>query len=204
MKDMPATLTAALSVLGPQWLAPTFQRVIDNGKMLRNFVQIMRSGVLGRKSLGTLPKRLVREWLNGASDEKLVEACVGQAPSLADVVKMVHPKPVSPAREALYGYVIGRPHDATLLPQALRDYEVFKAGSRDQVASVPFQLLTSLELGRREWVEIARNAPWQMTRMNLNTFARHGVFEVSGMAEITARRLSHAELVVRARAMPYR
>ena len=34
-----------------------FPRVIDNGKMLRNFVQIIRSGVVGRKSFGSAPKR---------------------------------------------------------------------------------------------------------------------------------------------------
>lgn len=203
MKDMPALLTAALSVLGPEWLAPTFQRVIDNGKMLRNFVQIMRSGALGRKSLGTMPKRLVQEWLNSASDEKLIDASVGQAPSLADVLKMVHPKPLSPAREALYGYVIGRAHNAELLPQALRDYEAFKAGERGRVAKVPFQLLTALELGWREWTAIARTASWQMTRMNLNTFARHGVFKVPDMPGLIAKRLSNPELVVRAQAMPY-
>ena len=33
--------------------------------MLRNFVQIMRSGVVGRKSLGTLPKRLVQAGSTG-------------------------------------------------------------------------------------------------------------------------------------------
>ena len=38
-------------------------RVIDNGKMLRTFIQIVRSGAVGRKSLGTRPKRLVQRWL---------------------------------------------------------------------------------------------------------------------------------------------
>ena len=42
---------------------------------------------------------------------------------------------------------------------------------------VPFQMLTSLELKTEHWKQIASNAPWQMTRMNLNTFARHGVFD---------------------------
>ena len=65
MKDMPALLCALLSVNGPGLLAEVFDRVIDSPKMLRNFVQIMRSGVVGRKSLGTLPKRLVLAWLEG-------------------------------------------------------------------------------------------------------------------------------------------
>ena len=42
-----------------------------------------------------------------------------------------------------------------------------------------------------------------MTRMNLNTFARHGVFEVEGMTELIAARLRNAELVRRARVFPY-
>src|SRR5687768_12748315 len=59
MKDMPALLTAYLTVADPDLAVRIFPRVIDNGRMLRNFVQIMRSGAVGRRSLGTRPKRLV-------------------------------------------------------------------------------------------------------------------------------------------------
>ena len=69
MKDMPALLCAVLSVKDRELLSRVFPRVIDNQKMLRNFVQIMRSGVVGRKSLGTVPKRLVREWLDARCHE---------------------------------------------------------------------------------------------------------------------------------------
>ena len=50
----------------------------DNGRMLRNFVQILRSGQTGRKSLGTAPKRLVQTWLESAGDRQLLNASVGQ------------------------------------------------------------------------------------------------------------------------------
>ena len=96
MKDMPALLTAWLAQHGPDWLEPTFAKVIDNGRMLRNVVQILRSGVVGRKSLGSRPKRLVQQWLNDSSDARLLAASVGNDPSLADVLKMVHPKPATP------------------------------------------------------------------------------------------------------------
>ena len=108
MKDLPALLCAVLSVKSPGLLAEVFDRVIDSPKMLRNFVQIMRSGVVGRRSLGTLPKRLVRQWLDARSDDQLFIGSVGNDPSLADVVKMVHPTPATPARAALFGYLIGR------------------------------------------------------------------------------------------------
>src|SRR5688500_16218301 len=57
MKDMPALLCAVLSVKNRELLHVIFPRVIDNGKMLRNFVQIMRSGIVGRQSLGSAPTR---------------------------------------------------------------------------------------------------------------------------------------------------
>ena len=63
MKDMPALLLAVLSTQDPVLLARVFPRVIDNGRMLRTFVQIMRSGAVGRKSLGSRPKALAQAWL---------------------------------------------------------------------------------------------------------------------------------------------
>ena len=61
MKDMPALLLAILAAGGHDELVTVFDRVVDNGRMLRNFVQIVRSGVVGRRSLGTLPRRRVRD-----------------------------------------------------------------------------------------------------------------------------------------------
>jgi len=203
MKDMPAVLCAALSVKDPQLLRTVFDRVIDEGKMLRNFVQVLRSGVVGRKSLGTAPKKLVQRWLESRTDEQLFRASVGNAPSLADLVKMVHPKPGNATREALYGYLLGRPHQAEVLPEIVKQFEAFKAGKRDEVPDVAFQMLTALDLGKAEWTAIAKNAPWQMTRMNLNTFARHGVFDSEALVKLVANRLASADAVKRARVFPY-
>ena len=99
MKDMPTMLLAILAARQSAFLAPAFMRVIDNGKMLRNFVQILRSGATGRKSLGSRPKRLVQTWLTEASTHRLLTASVGNEPSLADVVKMVHPQPKDAEQE---------------------------------------------------------------------------------------------------------
>ena len=211
MKDMPALLLACLTVPNtkgeyqPELVAPVFNRVITNGKMLRNFVQIMRSGVIGRKSLGTAPKRLVQNWLLKASDEALIRANIGTAPSLADVLKMVHPKPQDKSREALFGYVLGREHDFSKLPEAIKAFELFKDPHRKnrKVPDVPFQMLTSLNLGTAEWTEIAKNASWHMTRMNLNTFKRHGVYDQKSMVKLIAQRLADPEAIRKARVFPY-
>lgn len=203
MKDMPAFLCAALSTLDAKLCAATFARVIDDGKMLRSFVQVVRSGVVGRKSLGTQPKRLVKNWLEARSEDTLFRSSVGQSPSLVDVIKMVHPKPNSDVRRAFYGYLLDRQHEARHLPSLVKDFEAFKAGESAQVPDVPFQMLTSLSLKSEQWVEIAKRASWQMTRMNLNTFARHGVFERAGMDTLLAERLRDATAIRKARALPY-
>ena len=203
MKDMAALLCAVLSVKDRELLARVFPRVIDNAKMLRNFVQIMRSGVVGRKSLGSAPKRLVREWLDSRDPATLFKSNVGQAPSLADIVKMVHPKPKDESREALFGYFIGRDYAFDALPEVARNFEAYKKGNSSDVPDVPFQMLTALDLGTAEWTAIARRAPWQMTRMNLNTFARHGVFSQPGMTELIADRLRDPKAIAKARVFPY-
>lgn len=203
MKDLPALLCAVLSVRSPGLMAEIFDRVIDSPKMLRNFVQIMRSGVVGRKSLGTLPKRCVRQWLENRSDESLFFGSVGNDPSLADIIKMVHPNPATAPREALYGYLLNREHEAAALPGAVVAFEDYKAGRTASVPDVPFQMLTSLDLNTEAWKSIARNGSWQMTRMNLNTYARHGVLEDPEMVTLIADKLSNRELIARARVFPY-
>lgn len=210
MKDLPALLCAVLSVRSPGLLAEVFDRVIDNGKMLRNFVQIMRSGTVGRpprKSLGTLPKRLVIQWLEQRSDDAIFRASIGNDPSLADIVKMVHPRPQTPSRAALYAYMIGRPHEEAALPELVRYYEKWKAGhiqARDaEIPDLPMNMLTSLPLKPRHWMQIARNSPWQATRMNLNTYLRHGVLDDKAMVREIAAKLRNPELIARARVFPY-
>ncbi len=203
MKDMPALLLAVLSIKDKALFERVFLRIADNGKMLRNFVQIMRSGAVGRKSLGTLPKRMVREWFEKRGTEQIFKQSVGQSPSIADILKMVHPKPADEEREALFGYFIGREIGADKLPEIVKHFERFKSGKLAEVPNVPFQMLTALPLGAKEWTAIARNAPWQMTRMNLNTFQRHGVFADDAIVRLVAERLRNPEAIRKARVFPY-
>jgi 60 kDa SS-A/Ro ribonucleoprotein len=203
MKDMPALLLAHLAVRDVALLSKVFDRVIDNGRMLRNFVQIMRNGVVGRKSLGTRPKLLVQRWLENASTDAVLSAALGEKPSLADVIRMVHPKPADAEREALYAWLIGKPCKQELLPVKVRELELFKRELGEAVPDLPFQYLTALPLQAQHWKGIASRASWHATRMNLNTFARHGVFEDAGLTRRIAARLRDARAVRRARVFPY-
>ena len=223
MKDMPAALAVMLSKADPVLLDKVFDRVIDNGKQLRNFVQFIRSGAFGRKSLGSGPKRLIRRWFDNRSDYSVFRASVGNSPSLGDIIKLSRPRPNGVmrflrekdksvteiqagvmARSALYAYLIGRDHDADALPDIVKQYEAWKRGEGSgEVPNVDFRMLTSLKLTREDWAEIAKRGRWHQTRMNLNTYARHGVFEITGMESLIAAKLKDEDEIRKARVFPY-
>ncbi|QXW89561.1 MULTISPECIES: vWA domain-containing protein [Neisseria] len=203
MKDMPALLLAVLAQKDVNMLARVFDQVADNGKMLRNFAQIIRSGAVGRKSFGNRPKKLMQTWLLTATEKQLLNAAIGNAPSLADVVKMVHPKPREAWRAAWFAWLIGKPYDREALPPITRAFEDYKQSREGELPNVPFQMLTALDLNSGDWAQIARNGSWQQVRQNLNTFLRHEVFAKSKNIKMVAEKLRDETAIARARVLPY-
>jgi 60 kDa SS-A/Ro ribonucleoprotein len=203
MKDMPALLAAYLTLADPDLSVPVFDRVIDNGRMLRSFVQIMRSGAVGRTSLGTRPKRLVQLWLERASMRTLMQAATGSDPSLADVIRMVHPKPADEGRKAFYAWAIGKPYDVAALPAEIAAFEAWKQAPEGDLPEVPFEWLTAFPLSAEQWAMLAGRMGWQALRINLNTLVRHGAFGVEGTAETVAARLTDRDALRKVRPLPY-
>ena len=203
MKDMPALLLAVLAQKDVNMLARVFDQVVDNGKMLRNFAQIIRSGAVGRKSFGNRPKKLMQTWLLTATEKQLLNAAIGNSPSLADVVKMVHPKPREAWRAAWFAWLIGKPYDREALSPITRAFEDYKQSREGELPNVPFQMLTALDLNCGDWAQIARNGSWQQVRQNLNTFLRHEVFAKSKNIKMVAEKLRDETAIARARVLPY-
>ena len=203
MKDMPALLLAVLAQKDVNMLARVFDQVVDNGKMLRNFAQIIRSGAVGRKSFGNRPKKLMQTWLLTATEKQLLNAAVGNSPSLADVVKMVHPKPREAWRAAWFAWLIGKPYDREALPPITRAFEDYKQSREGELPNVPFQMLTALDLNSGDWAQIACNGSWQQVRQNLNTFLRHEVFSKSKNIKMVAEKLRDETAIARSRVLPY-
>ena len=203
MKDIPALLAAYLTVADPDLAVRVFGKVVNNGRMLRSFVQIMRSGQVGRTSLGTRPKRLVQRWLEQALIRDLIQAATGSAPSLADIVKMVHPRPADAERKAFYGWLIGRPYDVAALPAEIAAFEAWKQDRTLPLPQVPFEWLTAYPLSAEQWAALAGRMGWQALRMNLNTLARNGAFGVEGLTDQVAARLTDRDALRAVRPMPY-
>lgn len=226
MKDMPAVLMASIATTRSDLFVKIFPRVIDNTKMLRNVVQMIRSGEFGRKSLGSRLRRAVQNWLASKDDKYLFRGSIGNSPSLGDVINLSHPRPETESRKALYGYLTGAmtkdDHDTFMakegnskkkvsfydpanLPEIVKAYESFKAAPANMLLppDVSFEMLTALPLNQDQWVQIAKTASWVQTRMNLNTFARHGVFNEPGMDRLIADRLTNKDLITKSKVFPY-
>ncbi len=207
MKDTPALLLGHLLTRGDEGRAAfraAFPRVIDNPKMLRTFVQILRSGKLGRKSVASsVVRKAVGTWFATRTGKQLFFASIGNDPSLKDVIKLARPKPVDGARDHLYRYLIDKEHDIALLPEIVQAFEAWKLDPSGPVPDVPFLMLTAQPLKKEQWKDIARNATWQTTRMNLATFNRHGVFEDPELMSLIAHRLVNPDEIKRARVFPY-
>lgn len=205
MKDVPVVLLALLAARkdGAAAFQAAFAQVVDNGKQLRHFVQIMRSGITGRKSLGAMAKKRVNRWLNEASEWQYLTAALGSKPSLRDVLRMTHPKPATPRQEALFRWTLEKEYDENALPEGVRQLIAFQRDNRNPLPEVPFQWLMALDLTTEHWCRIVEQGGWQMLRMNLNTLARHEVFKQPGMAEMVAAKLSDPQAIARSKAFPY-
>jgi 60 kDa SS-A/Ro ribonucleoprotein len=203
MKDSPAVLTAILASKNTKLFAKVFPKTINDPKMFRNFIKIIRSGVTGRKSFGSRPKKLLQAFLENMTDEQLLFAKIGDDPSLRDCLRMVRPHPATSARSALYAYILDKEYKEEDLFDLAKQFENFKKNLSGEIPKVPFQMLTALPLTEDHWKVIARNMTWNQTRMNLNTLARHGVFKDEELTKFICNKLSSRELVERAKVFPY-
>lgn len=216
MKDMPAALLCALSTRDTVLMHRVFDRVIDNGRVLRTLFQMVRSGQFGRKGLSSSLQRAFQRWLNEASVGKLLSASIGNDPSLRDVLRMSRPTPQDNARRALFGWLTGKevekwaPSTLDDLPDEVKLLTAYRQATTAQAQveilaelNVRWDLLADAALGTDVWVAIARRMGPQALRMNLNTLARHDVFNHQEMVDFVAERLRDAEEIRRSRQFPY-
>jgi len=222
MKDMPAALLVMLSVRDAELTHQVFDRVVDNGRLLRNVFQMVRSGRFGRSGLSSSLKRAFQRWLNAASTQKLLSASIGSDPSLRDVLRMARPKPETNERRALFGWLTGKPvvqwAPATLhdLPEEVRRLIAFREAKKGaeqarilRELSVRWDLLADTAKDAHAWKAIAKQMGPQALRMNLNTLLRHGVLRSESgkpdtdMVARIAKRLSDEREIKRSKQFPY-
>jgi len=225
LKDMPAALAATLAGRDTALFHKVFDRVVDNGRVLRTLFQMIRSGQFGKRSLSSSLQRAFQRWLNSASPEKLLSASIGHDPSLRDILRLARPTPVDNGRRALFGWLTDKeqskwaPAGEVDLPEQVRLLVAFRSAetAEQQIALLHessgdvdrpalrarWDLLADAAKGAKVWAAIARTMGPQALRMNLNTLQRHGVFQDGAMVQAVADRLADAHEIRRSRQFPY-
>lgn len=221
MKDMPAALTARLASRNTVLFQKVFDRVIDNGRVLRTLFQMIRSGQFGKSSLSYSVQRAFQRWLNQASTEKLLSASIGRDPSLKDVLRLARPTPVDNARRALFGWLVDKdvdrwapateqdlPENVKLLDEYRRCDSPDRQAALVQQMNLRWDLLADVAKSPQVWKAIAQTMGPQALRMNLNTLRRHGVIDNSReskplLVEEIARRIADPEEIRRSKQFPY-
>jgi len=220
MKDMPAALLVILSKRDTKLMHRVFDRVVDNGRVLRTMFQMIRSGQFGRTSLSSSLQRAFQRWLNEVSVGKLLSASIGHDPSLRDILRMARPTPKDNARRALFGWLTDKeiekwaPATEADLPaqvQGLIAYRQADTAAAQALIlgdlSVRWDLLADAAKGPLVWKAIARQMGPQALRMNLNTLLRHEALGNGkadrAMVDYVADRIADADAIRRSRQFPY-
>jgi 60 kDa SS-A/Ro ribonucleoprotein len=211
MKDVPALLVAFLAHKeGGRCFKDAFRRVVTNGKMLRNVIQVCRAGTFGGTSIPRCLRRMAVRWLNRATDQQLLAGSVGQKPSLGDVIKMVHPRPNSAHEAQFFRYLIGKEIEGPVTVGILkRLFEARRVLDRVHpetfnldVRGIPFQLLTD-NLNPAGWKALALAGGYRFVIKNLNTFQRHSVLEDERVVKHLANKISDPDEIRKVGVMPY-
>ncbi len=223
MKDMPAALLVALSVRDTELMHCVFDRVVDNGRVLRTVFQMIRSGQFknkagqGRIGLSSSVQRAFQRWLNTASVGKLLSASIGNDPSLRDILRMARPTPKDNARRAMFGWLTDKsidkwaPATEADLPVEVQSLIAYRNSESEEAQAliaggldnVRWDLLSDAAKGPTVWAALARKMGPQALRMNLNTLQRHDVLATSAMVDYVADRIADESEIRRSKQFPY-
>lgn len=123
MRATSALLTTILAVKDPAMFKRNANELLDF-RALRTFCKIIRSGVLGKRSFGSTLRNVINDFLENQTEYQLLMGNIGNDPSLADIIKMTHPKPKVAATAQLFNWFVKSKRTETVHPsvQMLEDF----------------------------------------------------------------------------------
>lgn len=203
MKDVPVLLLGVLRWRDPHLYEKVFSRVIKNGRLLRRFVQILRSPYFNSRSLSSKTRRLIQNWFESRTPYQIWEESLGNNPSLKDVINLAHVNPGSAeSRQAVFK-LICKNEKSSKLPQVIKNFYAWKENRELPIPKVSFLRLTSEKLTASDWSQVVKNMTWNQLRLNLNAIERSGALEDKETEQYIAERLSNVEEVRKAKVFPH-
>lgn len=177
MRDTTAYMLALLSKRDTKLFRQVFAYITPDGRMLRNFVGVIRSGLTGRKSLGSACKAAINSALNSFNTYQWVQASIGNNPSIKDVIKLSHYKP-NVHNDTIVKWILGYP----ITPDFIDTFNKWD-GTGPVPPHIPFEMYVQRV---KDWSAIVSKLSYKQLIINLNTLLRNGV-TVEAKARIVER-----------------
>ncbi|MCS6809238.1 MAG: vWA domain-containing protein [Bacteroidota bacterium] len=184
--ETPAVLAALLATRKETfYLKSIFPYVITTLSRLRLFVRIIRSGLIGRKSLGTVPKQLIQQWLAQQSDEQLLDYHRDtQKPSLADIIRIAHAKPHTPSRRALYASILHNKRSWANVQSYVSKQETVQHSDNGNNACILSASLPHISSHVSAWQDMIQAAPYHALYHFIPRLLQHGAHDEIAMVQI--------------------
>lgn len=208
MRLQPIFGLAKLSSVSTELFARIFDNVVLIPSDLQDFMVILEGQ--GRGQGGRAVKRQVARFLNNVSEYWAIKYNGrGRGYSLGDIVKTVHPKPISDTQKAIFAYLVGKEYDKTQVPQ-ISAYEALKKTTdvKEQIALIhegklPHEVVTGVVKPTKEiWNAILQQMPIFALLRNLNTLDRAGVLDEN--REYITSVLNNPERLTKSKILPFR
>ncbi len=194
------------------WGRRVFGRIIRTGDDLRNVVALAQSKQF-RDGYGGLARRLVADWLNTHLDEyqAIKYAGKGERLSLRNILRLTHPVPPSPEREAIYRWLV----KGTLTPEVdlpqITWLDRLSRGEVDPVSAIesgrlPFEaVMPRIEKADKAvWSALLRHAPYMFLLRSISAFNRAGVWDNDESLDYAVKVLADPNRIHKAMQFPFR
>lgn len=215
MRTLPIVALAVLSGLPDK---RAFQKAVSGVLLVprdvAQFIEICKSGAIpGAQSFGGCRVRPVRQFLEALSEYHAVKGTGVSAVSLADAVRLAHPRPGDARMRELLGWLSGHVDGKRVqlngklvaLEALKRSEDVAEQVRLIREGGLPYEaVVTAVTRPEREvWGELLHQAPTFNLLRNLVTFARHGVFQDESNVALAVRKLTREDALRSARILPF-
>lgn len=211
MRLQPIYGLVVLSGVSPNLFERIFPLVIRTAADLSDFLMLMKAA--GRGQGGRVVKRVCADFLNRLNEYAVLKYNgQGRGFSLSDMVRVIHPKPVSAIQSALFAYSRGLVA-AEDLPQELsqfRAYEALKMAKTEgeavrfiKLGRLPHNIVTgTVKMTSGIWEALLKDMPLFALIRHLSVLERHGLVEKH--REWLQERVADKEAIKRAMILPQR
>lgn len=209
----------------------SFRQVMRIPDDLREFVDLIRTGNFGKKSLTGLRKTMIQNWLRHMSEFHGVKygSSASEGVTVRDILRLAHPLPKSEktgkgyerlrngAQAELFGWLVkgwenvGKDPSPTnpmvwALETLKRSEDEKEIVSLVRKYKLPWEVVVPAvkKMTVGIWKALMEGMPYMALLRNLNTLERHEVLKEKAVVKDIAKRLSDPEAVAKSKQLPFR